>query len=67
MGNINVFKLYFEKDLKTLGIKKYTVCKILGCTMPTLSNRVNNPGKFTVDEIETLKENGFIESMQRLI
>jgi len=66
MENLNVFKLYFEKDLKTLGLKKYTVCQMLQCTMPTLSNRIENPGSFTVDEITTLKENGF-ESMNRLI
>jgi|TARA_R100001509_G_scaffold138754_1_gene93034 hypothetical protein len=34
--------------------------------MPTLSSRIENPGKFTIDEINTLKENGF-ESMDRLI
>ena len=63
---MNIFKLYFEEDLKKLGLKRYTVCKMLSCTMPTLSSRIENPGKFTVDEIQTLKENGF-KSMDRLI
>jgi len=34
--------------------------------MPTLSNRVNNPGNFTIKEIKVLKDNGFV-SMDKLI
>tara|TARA_Y100000114_G_C11551410_1_gene227335 strand:+ start:141 stop:332 length:192 start_codon:yes stop_codon:yes gene_type:complete len=63
---MNIFKLHFEQDLKNLGIKRYTVCKMLKCTMPTLSNRVNNPGNFTIKEIKVLKDNGFV-SMDKLI
>jgi|TARA_R100000081_G_scaffold89397_2_gene62179 hypothetical protein len=63
---MNIFKLYFEKDLKELGFKRYTVCEMLSCTMPTLSSRIENPGKFTLDEIQTLKDHGF-KSMDRLI
>lgn len=61
-----MFKYYFDEDLKKLGLKRYVVCKMLKCTMPTLQSRLKNPGSFTVDEILTLKENGF-ESMNRLI
>jgi len=61
-----MFKYYFDEDLKKLGMKRYTVCEILKCTMPTLASRLDNPGKFTVDEIQILKEVGF-ESVNRLI
>ena len=60
------FKVHFDEDLKKLGLKRYVVCTMLKCTMPTLQSRLNNPGTFTVAEIKTLKENGF-ESMNRLI
>jgi len=60
------FKYHFDEDLKKLGLRKYTVCKILSCTMPTLQSRLNRPGTFTVQEIKTLKNNGF-DSMDRLI
>jgi hypothetical protein len=61
-----MFKYYFDEDLKKLGLKRYTVCKILNCTMPTLASRLNNPGTFTVKEMNQLKDLGF-ESMKRLI
>jgi hypothetical protein len=61
-----MFKYYFDDDLKKLGLKRYVVCEMLKCTMPTLQSRLNNPGTFTVNEIKTLKDNGF-ESMNRLI
>jgi hypothetical protein len=35
--------------------------------MPTLQSRLDNPGTFTVSEIKILKDNGFEESMKRLI
>jgi len=63
---MNYFKLYFEEDIKNLKLNKHKVCKILDCTRPTLANRINNPGRFTLDEILTLKEMGF-KSMNRLI
>lgn len=61
-----MFKYYFDEDLKKLGIKKYIVCEVLNCTMPTLASRLKNPGTFTVDEINKLQEIGF-EAMKRLI
>lgn len=63
---MNYFKLHFEEDIKKLNLTKYKVCKILDCTRPTLANRIENPGRFTLDEILTLKEHDF-ESMNRLI
>jgi len=61
-----MFKYYFDEDLKRLGMKRYTICQILDCTMPTLASRLNNPGTFTVSEIKKLQDVGF-DSMKRLI
>lgn len=60
------FEHYFKKDLKKLGLKRYTVCQMLDCTMPTLSSRLSNPGTFTVKEIKTLAQEGF-ECAKKLI
>lgn len=54
-----VFELYFRSELKRLGLKRYAVCEILKCTAPTLKTRVENPGQFTHDEIQKLKNVGF--------
>ncbi len=61
-----MFKYYFDEDLKRLNMKRYTICQILDCTMPTLASRLNNPGSFTVSEIKKLQDVGF-DSMKRLI
>ena len=47
-----IFELHFRKELKRLNLKRYQICTILGCTMPTLKTRIENPGRFTVDEIK---------------
>lgn len=60
-----IFELHFRKELKRLKLKRYQICGILGCTMPTLKNRVENPGRFTVDEIKKLENHGF--NVSRLI
>ena len=62
-----MFKYYFDEDRKKLGLQKQVVAKMLSVTMPTLASRLDNPGTFTVQEIKILKDNGFIESMNRLI
>jgi hypothetical protein len=62
-----MFKYYFDEDRKKLGLKKNVVAGLLSCTMPTLQSRLDNPGTFTVSEIKILKDNGFEESMKRLI
>ena len=53
------FELYFRKELKRLGFKKYKVCEILKCTPPTLKSRIENPGTFTIKEIQKLQAAGF--------
>ena len=60
-----IFELHFRKELKSLKFKRYQICTILGCTMPTLKTRIENPGRFTVDEIKKLENNGF--NVSRLI
>lgn len=60
-----IFELHFRKELKRLKFKRYQICTILGCTMPTLKTRIENPGRFTVDEIKKLENNGF--NVSRLI
>lgn len=62
-----MFKYYFDEDRKKLGLKKNVVASMLQCTMPTLQSRLENPGTFTVAEIKILKDNGFEQSMNRLI
>ena len=59
------FELHFRKELKRLKFKRYHVCTLLNCTMPTLKNRIENPGKFTLDEITKLNNSGF--DIKRLI
>ena len=60
-----IFELHFRKELKRLKLKRYHICGILGCTMPTLKNRIENPGRFTVAEIKKLTDYGF--DLNRLI
>lgn len=54
-----MFEREFNVELTRLKIKRYDVCEILKCTMPTLKSRLKNPGKFTVNEINILKDYGF--------
>jgi hypothetical protein len=59
------FEIHFRRELKRLKLKRYNICKILSCTMPTLKNRIENPGRFTVAEIKKLTDYGF--DLNRLI
>ncbi len=61
-----IFRGYFENELKRLGLKRNQVSAILGCTAPTLKDRIDNPGKFTINEIKKLENNGF-DIKKRLI
>ena len=54
-----MFEREFNVELTRLKIKRYDVCEILKCTMPTLKSRLKNPGTFTLNEINNLKECGF--------
>jgi len=53
------FELHFRNELKRLKFKRYHVCEILACTMPTLKTKIENPGRFTVDDITKLNNSGF--------
>ena len=59
------FEIHFRRELKRLQLKRYHICSILSCTMPTLKNRIENPGRFTVAEIKKLTDYGF--DLNRLI
>ena len=59
------FEIHFRRELKRLKLKRYNICKILSCTMPTLKNRIENPGRFTVAEVKKLENSGF--DVKRLI
>lgn len=54
-----MFEQLFKGEIKRLNLKRYDVCKILNCTMPTLKSRVLNPETFTISEIIILKQNNF--------
>lgn len=54
-----MFEQFFKAELKRLNLKRYDVCKILDCTMPTLKSRLQNPKNFTIGEIIILQENDF--------
>lgn len=54
-----MFENFFKGEMKRLGLKRYEVCDILGCTMPTLKSRLQNPDTFNIGEISTLMEKGF--------
>ena len=60
-----IFEIHFRNELKRLGLKRYQICTILGCTMPTLKSKIENPGRLTVDDITKLKNSGF--DVNRLI
>ena len=50
-----IFEIHFRNELKRLKFKRYQICTILGCTMPTLKSKIENPGRLTVDDINKLK------------
>ena len=54
-----MFENFFKEEMKRLGLKRYDVCSILECTMPTLKSRLQNPENFTVNEISILLDKGF--------
>tara|TARA_R100000149_G_scaffold62268_1_gene32239 strand:- start:130 stop:531 length:402 start_codon:yes stop_codon:yes gene_type:complete len=54
-----IFELHFKRELKRLNLKRFDVCKILDCTMPTLKSRVENPGSITIGEMNKLVNSGF--------
>ena len=58
--NMNgIFEWHFKQELQRLELKRFDVCKILDCTMPTLKSRVENPGSITINEMNKLVNAGF--------
>lgn len=54
-----IFELHFRNELKRLKFKRYHVCEILNCTMPTLKTKIENPERLTVGDITKLNNSGF--------
>lgn len=54
-----MFENTFKGEMKRLGLKRYDVCNILSCTMPTLKSRLQNPANFTIHEVSILLDRGF--------
>jgi len=54
-----MFESYFKAEMKRLNLKRYDVCELLQCTMPTLKSRLQNPETFTIGEIIILKNAEF--------
>lgn len=54
-----MFEQLFKAEMKRLNLKRYDVCKILSCTMPTLKARLQNPENFTLGEIMILQDSNF--------
>jgi len=55
-----MFEQHFKTEMKRLNLKRYDVCNLLSCTMPTLKSRLKNPETFTIGEVLLLQENKFI-------
>tara|TARA_B110000444_G_scaffold249126_1_gene273854 strand:- start:324 stop:542 length:219 start_codon:yes stop_codon:yes gene_type:complete len=54
-----MFEQYFKGEMKRLKLKRYEVCGLLNCTMPTLKSRLKNPETFTIGEVLLLQRNRF--------
>lgn len=50
-----MFESHFKGEMKRLNLKRYDVCELLNCTMPTLKSRLQNPETFTIGEVIILK------------
>ena len=55
----NMFEQQFKEQMKQLHLKRYDVCAILRCTMPTLKSRLQKPETFTLGEVHLLQSNSF--------
>ncbi len=53
--------------MKRLNLKRYDVCFLLDCTMPTLKSRLKNPETFTIGEVMILQNSDFNLSQFELI
>ena len=54
-----MFEQEFKAEMKRLNLKRYEVCSLLSCTMPTLKSRLKNPKTFTIGEVLLLQRNEF--------
>ena len=54
-----MFETKFKSEMKRLNAKRYDVCELLNCTMPTLKSRLQQPETFTISEVIILKKAGF--------
>ena len=54
-----MFETKFKSEMKRLNLKRYDVCELLNCTMPTLTSRLQQPETFTISEVIILKKAGF--------
>ena len=54
-----MFESHFKAEMKSLNLKRYDVCELLQCTMPTLKSRLQNPETFTIGEVIILKKAEF--------
>lgn len=62
-----MFESNFKGEMKRLNLKRYDVCHLLNCTMPTLKSRLQNPESFTIGEIIILQNSDFNFNEFRLI
>lgn len=62
-----MFESHFKGEMKRLNLKRYDVCELLNCTMPTLKSRLQNPESFTIGEIIILQNSDFNFNEFRLI
>ena len=51
-----MFETKFKSEMKRLNLKRYDVCELLNCTMPTLKSRLQQPETFTISEVIILKK-----------
>jgi len=54
-----MFETQFKAEMKRLNLKRYDVCELLQCTMPTLKSRLQNPESFTIGEVIILQSADF--------
>ncbi len=54
-----MFETKFKSEMKRLNLKRYDVCELLNCTMPTLKSRLQQPETFTISEVIILKKAEF--------
>ena len=53
---MNNFELEFINEIKRLGLRRLDVTNHLGFSYETLKRKLQDPGRFTVSDIQKLKE-----------